>query len=122
MDEVKTKKIEELKMQIIRKMKSCIDDRGVLNISEFRINNPKEYSKIPMCFGSVDKAMEVVGAVKLTNQKSTPTLKMMLAYDYIKLMIEQGNSLGAIANQYGVDRANINQLYNSLKKAIENEK
>ena len=70
--ETKIKKTEEWKMQIIKKMKKYIDDRGLLNISEFRNDNPKEYSKIPMCFGSVDNAVEVLGAIKLTNQKNTP--------------------------------------------------
>jgi hypothetical protein len=116
--ETKIKKTEEWKMQIIKKMKGYIDDRGILNISEFRNDNPKEYSKIPMCFGSVDNAVEVLGAIKLTNQKNTPTLKMMLAYDYLELLVKQGNTMGSIAKKYDVSRANVNRLYTGLKKIL----
>jgi transposase-like protein len=120
MDE-KQRKIEETKKQIINDMKSCMDSRGVLNITEFRNKYRKEYGKLPIYFGSVDKALEVVGAVKVTNQKNTPTFQMRLALDYLNLLTSQGNSVASIARKYGVSRANVNQLYHRLQKVIEVE-
>jgi LysM repeat protein len=43
---------------------------------------------------------------------------MMLAYDYLELLVKQGNTMGSIAKKYDVSRANVNQLYTGLKKIL----
>lgn len=117
-EELKQKRQEEGKARAIKYLKECMDENGTLNITKFRNMHRAEYSKLATYFGSVDNAIAEIGAIKITNQKTTPTLAQRLAYDYIKQETET-RSVADMARQYGVSKPALNQLYHTLRKFIE---
>ena len=121
--ELKAKKFEEGRSKVIQMLKECMDVNGVINITSFRNKHRTEYNKLSQYFGTVDAAIEEIGAVKMLNSRNIPTLSQRLAYDMIKEM-SKTYSVAEIARKYGVSRACVNQLYKRYNVLIcdENEK
>ena len=108
---------DEIKETVMKYSKN-----NVLDISEFRKENPKMYATIPYYFGTIDTMLNELGLVKTQKQaKNKMTLRNRLAYDYLQLLREQ-YTMEEIANKYNVSRALINQQIQALELLIGVEK
>ena len=116
--ELKTKKLEEGRSRVIQLLRECMNKDGVINITAFRNKHRTEYNKLSQYFGTVDAALEEVGAVKMLNSRNIPTLSQRLAYDMIKTMVKT-QSIAEIARKYGVSRACLNTLYKRYNILID---
>lgn len=93
-------------------------ENNVLNISEFRKNNPKMYATIPYYFGTIDSLLNEMGLVKTQKQaKNKVTLRNRLAYDHL-LYLRSKYTMEEIAETYNVSRALINQQIQALELLI----
>lgn len=109
--ELKNKRFEEGRSRVVKMLKECMDNDGVINITAFRNLHRTEYNKLSQYFGTIDAAIEEVGAVKILNSRNIPTLSQKLAYDRIKSMLEGKHTIASIAREYNVSRACVNQLF-----------
>ena len=109
--ELKNKRFEEGRNKVVKMLKECMDNDGVINITAFRNLHRTEYNKLSQYFGTIDAAIEEVGAVKILNSRNIPTLSQKLAYDRIKSMLDEKYTIASIAREYNVSRACVNQLF-----------
>ena len=116
-EELRQKQIEEGRECTLKRMKECMDEDGVLDITAFRNMYKTEYNSLSRCFGSVDNAVKAAGAIKVTSQKKTASLCQKLAYNMIKESTKTKN-IAELAREYGVTRAALNQLYKHLEKMV----
>jgi len=116
--ELKTKRLEEGRSKVIKMLRECMDNDGVINITSFRNLHRTEYNKLSQYFGTIDAAIEEVGAVKILNSRNIPTLSQKLAYDMIKSMLDKGYTIASIARKYNVSRACVNQLFKRYQVLI----
>lgn len=117
-EELKQRKNAEGRARALMYLRECMDDKGTLNITKFRNLHRPEYSKLSTYFGSVDDAMAAVGAIKVTSQKTTPTLVQQLAYAYLQKE-SKIKHVAEIAREFNVSRAGMNQLFKRLEKLID---
>lgn len=111
----KEKKKQELKLIINKYV-----NNNVLDITTFRLENPKLYTSIPYYFGTVTKMLDELGLIKIqkTAGKNNLTFRNRLAYDRIS-ELRKDHTLEEIANMYGVTRALVNQLFQALDVSIK---
>lgn len=109
------------KQQIIEAVNKYVND-DILDITEFRKNNPEIYATLPYYFGGVNKMLDELGLIKVqkSQQKNKMTLRNRLAYDMLT-ELRKGHTLEQIANKYDVTRALINQLYQALDRSAKIE-
>lgn len=112
---------DDKKQQIIDSIMEYANN-GVVNISEFRKENPKLYAALPYYFGGINSLLDELGLVKVqkSQQKNKVTLRNRLAYDML-VELRKNYTLEQIANKYDVSRALINQLYQALDLSIKVE-
>lgn len=116
---------EEKKMEIIEFMKQYKDENGNVDLSRLRKEEPKVYAKIPYYFGSIDQAVielltDSSEEIKLSAKGATinrKTMRNQLAFDMLNILREK-YTLEEIGKMYGVSRAHVNQLYQSLAKSL----
>ena len=118
-EELRKKRYTEMRSYLLRLLRECSQE-GVLNITTFRNLHKKEYGKLGSYFGSVSNALEEAGIIKVTSQKTSPTLIMKLAYNMIKEQ-NKDKSLAKIAADYQVSRAALSSLYQRLGNVIGSE-
>ncbi|MDF2534121.1 MAG: hypothetical protein K0R18_278 [Bacillales bacterium] len=116
-------KREQKKAEIIVEMNKYRDSNGNIDLTKFRQEMPKVYSRISYYFKSIDQALvEANGGGTAGAPINRMTLRNQLAYDYIKFLREEKKqTLEEIGNRYGVSRAHVNQLYQSLGKTFGHE-
>lgn len=112
-------KRDQKKAEIIQSMKRFADENGNIDLTRLRQEMPKVYSRIPYYFGNVDKALIEAQGGASGAPVNRLTLRNQLAYDHIKFLREDKRlTLEEIGNHYGVTRAHVNQLYQSLSKTF----
>lgn len=120
---IKRKKLSKEEKIIVRKnelanLMKKYTKNDCFDISAFRQQHNKEYMLIPHYFGSVNKAMEELNMVKLTNgiiKEGKPlTLRDSLAYDRILELRNQGYTYEDISKQYGVSKVLVSKLHKVL--------
>lgn len=111
----KDNKKQEIQQKISKYVKS-----GVLDITTFRNDNPSLYATIPYYFGGINKMLDELGLIKVqkVHGKNNATFRNKLAYDKLA-ELRKDHTLEEIAKMYGVTRALVNQLYQSLDVAIK---
>lgn len=107
------------KEMIINAMKQYVEN-DCFDIKSFRLQHPKEYGLLPYYFDTVSNAVETLGwiPVNKVNGVKKVNLKDMLAYERI-CEIREKYSLKKQAQMYNVSSAAMNQIYKTLKKAVE---
>lgn len=117
MSEEKTNS-NKTKLRIIEVLRQSIDEKNCIDIGMFRKTHPNEYSLLNHYFGSVDKAIETVSAIKTSKTNQRVKLRDKLAYDRL-IDLRRDNTLEMIAKQYDVSRPGVNQLLQTLKNTVE---
>lgn len=114
----KQKKKDEIKEVILKYVKD-----GVLDISKFRKENKSIYSTISYYYGSINNMLDELNLIKVQKikNKSNVTFRNRLAYDML-CELRKEHTMEQIAKMYGVSRALVNQLHQSLDIAIKKEK
>ena len=110
------------KTELTNLLKKYVVDNEI-NISEFRVQHPKEYSLIPHYFGSIREALRVNGWIKINRVRRDgtlmPTLKDQLAF-YALNELHKEHTFDSIGHKFGgTTRMCVRQLYTVLKKNIE---
>ncbi len=110
------------KTELTNLLKKYVVDNEI-NLSEFRVQHPKEYSLIPHYFGSIREALRVNGWVKINRVRRDgtlmPTLKDQLAF-YALNELHKEHTFDSIGQKFGgTTRMCVRQLYTVLKKNIE---
>jgi hypothetical protein len=110
------------KTELTNLLKKYVVDNEI-NLSEFRVQHPKEYSLIPHYFGSIREALRVNGWVKINRVCRDgilmPTLKDQLAF-YALNELHKEHTFDSIGHKFGgTTRMCVRQLYTVLKKNIE---
>ena len=110
------------KTELTNLLKKYVVDNEI-NLSEFRVQHPKEYSLIPHYFGSIREALRVNGWIKINRVRRDgtlmPTLKDQLAF-YALNELHKEHSFDSIGHKFGgTTRMCVRQLYTVLKKNIE---
>lgn len=110
------------KTELTNLLKKYVVDNEI-NLSEFRVQHPKEYSLIPHYFGSIREALRVNGWIKINRVRRDgtlmPTLKDQLAF-YALNELHKEHTFDSIGHKFGgTTRMRVRQLYTVLKKNIE---
>ena len=110
------------KTELTNLLKKYVVDNEI-NLSEFRVQHPKEYSLIPHYFGSIREALRVNGWIKINRVRRDgtlmPTLKDQLAF-YALNELHKEHTFDSIGHKFGgTTRMCVRQLYTVLKKNIE---
>lgn len=115
-------KREQKKSEIIAVMKEYKDSHGNIDLTKLRQDMPKVYARIPYYFGNIDQALIEANGGTSGAPVNRLTLRNQLAYDMLKYMREEKRmTLEEIGQKYGVTRAHVNQLYQSLGKTFGDE-
>ncbi|MFW6242997.1 MAG: hypothetical protein ACOC2W_02465 [bacterium] len=109
------------KEQLTKLMKKYVEGNRI-DIVSFRKDNPSEYSLLSHYFGSVSDAISKNGWVKVSKRKKNGkvTLRDTLAFEMLKKLKEDDHkTYEEIAQDKGVTRPAVSQLYQALKAEIE---
>lgn len=116
---------------LTQKIMEYVSNGNEFNISEFRKNNASDYAKIAYYFGSINNMLNELKLIKISSSSTNKmTLRDSLAYDLL-VILKNHYTLEEIAEKYGVTKALVNQLYQSLeinvrmtevKKLLNNKK
>ena len=87
-------------------------------ISEFRKDNASDYAKIAYYFGSINNMLKELKLIKINSSSTNKmTLRDSLAYDLL-VILKNHYTLEEIAEKYGVTKALVNQLSQSLEISV----
>jgi hypothetical protein len=115
------------KEEIIAVMENFKDANGNIDLTKLRNEKKNVYNQISYYFGSIDEALVEAGLEAINSKdaaKGAPlnrkTLRNALAYDML-VKLRDEYTLEEIGKRYGVSRAHINQLFQSLSKTFGNK-
>lgn len=117
--------MENAKKQIKEVVRKYTTEDKFVDMSRLRKEDTATYRKIPHYFGSITGMLDELGLQSL-NKRHTggslekPSLRNQLAYDMIVELLKT-KSIEQIAHQYGYSRMHVNQLFNSLKIAVNKD-
>ena len=95
-----------------------VSNGNEFNISEFRKNNASDYAKIAYYFGSINNMLKELKLIKINSSSTNKmTLRDSLAYDLL-VILKNHYTLEEIAEKYGVTKALVNQLSQSLEISV----
>lgn len=119
---VDKKKVNKKEL-ILNKLKKYTNSEGLVDMAKFRIESPKEYNLLYHYFGSIDKAIEEAGLMKvsLSSKKNTMSVKNQLAYDMFKYFFRHKTNISTIRNKFKCSDSDIENLFKSLYTASDNK-
>ena len=95
-----------------------VSNGNEFNISEFRKDNASDYAKIAYYFGSINNMLKELKLIKINSSSTNKmTLRDSLAYDLL-VILKNHYTLEEIAEKYGVTKALVNQLSQSLEISV----
>lgn len=120
-------KRERKRREILEVMRAYRDQYGNVDLTKLRRERPNVYSRISYYFGSIDGALEefinaeegnaIPARASRGSSVNRLTLRNQLAYDMLEYLRRE-LTLEDIAVRYGVSRAYVNQLHQSLKRSV----
>lgn len=94
---------------------------GIIDISSFRVANPKEYNKLNYHFGDTDKAIKEAGLVK-TSYNNHMSVREALAYDFLRRCIARKTNPLTLCKRFCCTNVTLYDLFFQLYTISEEKK
>ena len=106
------------KTELLNKLKQSAQSNGLIDITRFRKENPKEYNLLPHHFGSVNDAVNLAGLTIVRRRgpadSENISIRNLLIYDMFHVFFECKLPIDLICQYYGCASDTLAKLFVAL--------